>query len=770
MSTIRRGRKGSPAGSGPHALVCALLGTFAWSTLAQCPPAVAPGAGFTGLRSGPGSTTGEGIVGATVWDPDGGGSQPPLLVAGTKSLVMSADHELHHLSAWDGQSWSPVGPVFVSNGTMKDMTVFQSRLIVLGWFATNDGSFELAEYDGAHWRLIGGQAISRADRTFATRDALFLSGREILIGTERFEIARWDGVSWSGFAADVWTAPTTVNAICEFDGQIYVGGERPATDPMPRATLTVTTGGTTSMVGGGLNGPVNHLIVFDGMLVVIGEFTEAGGMAVPGVAAWDGDQWRDLQSPVLGAHVRAFGVAGGALYVASSVWPGAPVSMHRFKDGEWTLSFVTSIGSSIVAIRHILEYNGVPVAAGGIVRLNGIFAGHAVTPRDGGWGALDPGTDSPINKVCRVGDELFVVGRVGQLRGVLVDRVALRGPSGWEPLAKLTDGTGEVRDAAEWRGQLVVAGDYGNEHNPLIESIAAWDGVAWNPVGSSFPYDRALAIEVDGNELYVGVRGGVGRFKNDEWMSISEPTESTNAFPIRALAMYNGELIAAGTFTNIGGVAANSIARWDGAQWRSIGSGVDGFIRSLAVFEGRLFAAGHFSLPEISDIGVAEWDGERWIAHQASSDTPRWMESVFPLGDRLIASGVFEEIGGKPISNLAAFDGHSWRPFAEVQDISVVRDGYLEGNSAMLVGDFPAIGGVKSAYIAELTLTCPADYVCDGVVNAVDLTSFLDDFAACELQPSPCGVANNADLNADTLVDILDLLDYLDAAAKPCGW
>src|SRR5262245_21143775 len=44
---------------------------------------------------------------------------------------------------------------------------------------------------------------------------------------------------------------------------------------------------------------------------------------------------------------------------------------------------------------------------------------------------------------------------------------------------------------------------------------------------------------------------------------------------IRALILLpNGDLVAGGEFTTIGGVGANRIARWDGEVWSPIGTGM----------------------------------------------------------------------------------------------------------------------------------------------------------------------------------------------------
>ena len=59
---------------------------------------------------------------------------------------------------------------------------------------------------------------------------------------------------------------------------------------------------------------------------------------------------------------------------------------------------------------------------------------------------------------------------------------------------------------------------------------------------------------------------------------------------VRTLAVYNGELYAGGTFTTAGGVSANYITKWNGSAWSALGSGsgFDAGIDSLAVYNGEL--------------------------------------------------------------------------------------------------------------------------------------------------------------------------------------
>ena len=45
-----------------------------------------------------------------------------------------------------------------------------------------------------------------------------------------------------------------------------------------------------------------------------------------------------------------------------------------------------------------------------------------------------------------------------------------------------------------------------------------------------------------------------------------------------ALDNYGGNLIAAGAFTNAGGVSVNNIAQWNGTSWSALGSGMNNSI------------------------------------------------------------------------------------------------------------------------------------------------------------------------------------------------
>jgi len=70
-------------------------------------------------------------------------------------------------------------------------------------------------------------------------------------------------------------------------------------------------------------------------------------------------------------------------------------------------------------------------------------------------------------------------------------------------------------------------------------------------------------------------------------------------------------LYAGGSFTSAAGVTVKDIAKWDGASWSALGSGVDGWVYALAVHDdgsgAALFVGGAFNAFDSGDSSLAKW-------------------------------------------------------------------------------------------------------------------------------------------------------------------
>src|SRR5262249_46286815 len=128
------------------------------------------------------------------------------------------------------------------------------------------------------------------------------------------------------------------------------------------------------------------------------------------------------------------------------------------------------------------------------------------------------------------------------------------------------------------------------------------------------------------------------------------------------LAFVGDTLYAAGQFTNVDGVAANGLAKWDGTNWSSVG--FSGIANCLAVDGGNLYVGGTFAT-NLSGLGltnIARWDGNNWSALSGGLAGPPYIVYAIAATNGLVyAGGIFVASSGSSlITNVAVWNGSSW--------------------------------------------------------------------------------------------------------------
>lgn len=305
-----------------------------------------------------------------------------------------------------------------------------------------------------------------------------------------------------------------------------------------------------------------------------------------------------------------------------------------------------------------------------------------------------PGTDNQIFALSVFDDgngpELYVGGNFRAAGGVESIGIAKWDGTSWLPvgtslsgtvfaLAVFDDGNGDALYAG---GDLfLVSGGVTGT------GVVRWDGSSWTQVAPTSS-NGVFALEVfddgGGAELYAGGRffaatpfaaNRVAKWDGSTWTPLGNGVTSSSS-EVYSLAVFDDgsgpALFIGGDFLVVDGLIANSIAKWDGSAWSTLGAGTTiggspGEVRALRVFDNgggaALYAAGSFTLAGATPADrVASWDGSSWSAVGSGIDNFVYALSVFDDGGgaALYAGGGFSNAGGAPAMGMAKLSGSDW--------------------------------------------------------------------------------------------------------------
>ena len=154
-----------------------------------------------------------------------------------------------------------------------------------------------------------------------------------------------------------------------------------------------------------------------------------------------------------------------------------------------------------------------------------------------------------------------------------------------------------------------------------------------------------------------------------KWSSIGDGITGVNA-EVKAIAVNGIDIYAGGFFTNAGRDSAGGIAKWDGANWLPLGSGIAreaGYsVVSILATGNNIYAGGLFN--EIDGMPInnlAIWDGANWSdvgnglgVGGAVGDA---VLSIVMLDNKIYFGGTFQSAGGDyNISSIAIWNGSNW--------------------------------------------------------------------------------------------------------------
>jgi trimeric autotransporter adhesin len=352
-------------------------------------------------------------------------------------------------------------------------------------------------------------------------------------------------------------------------------------------------------VGGGTNGGVHGMAIWNNALVAAGSFNSPCAR----VATWDLASWNCLSGGV--------GLVG----------------------------------------RDAIEYNGDLIVCGDFwnvqqpcVNCNGIARWDGSQ-----WLPMGTGFNNDVLAMMIWNDTLYASGDFTTADGNPCTRIAKWTGSSWMPVgSNPTAFDNEIRAMAVYNNEIWVGGDFtAADGCSSCNRVARYNGTNWVSVGLANGVDstvRALYLEEDENKIYMGghfieVAGdtnakGIAVYDGVTWSPLSQGVYGKGQY-VRAIAEYNDDIIIGGYFSHVDfTLNAKRVARWNTTtdSWSNIGDGfTGGYVRSFIVWDDYLYAGGSFdSSGQIPRPYIARWQDPIVTSVNAAISSSEASISAFP--------------------------------------------------------------------------------------------------------------------------------------------
>ncbi len=532
---------------------------------------------------------------------------------------------------------------------------------------------------------------------------------------------RWrDGFGLPGTNGIVYATAVAAN------GDLYVGGTFTIAGTAQVNNIAKWNGTTWSALGAGVNGRVSALAVSGTNLFVGGEFTTAGGAPANRIARWDGTAWTALGAGVGGA-VNALAVSGADLYVggAFTTAGGAPAN----RVARWNGTAWSALGTGVNGLVKAIAVSGANVYVGGDFTTAGGQPAIGLAKWDGTtWSIIGTPLSpfSTVNAIAVMGADVYVAGDIYIDNGIFdggYRNIAKWDGTAWSGLGQGTRFEASILGLAVAGTDLYAVGNFVQaldtaNRTAIAHRVAKWNGTRWTTLGGGVQRQTGFSapvwgVAVSGSSVYVvgdfvasenGVKGNrVARWNGTAWSTVGIGLNGT----VRAIAVSGTDVYVGGFFSSIG----NCIAKWNGTAWSTLGNGLTGgnpaqsieaTVTSLAISGTNLYAAGTFTIAGgVPANNIARWNGTTWSALGTGTLSPLgFIVAVAASGPDVYVGGQFTQIGGVPATNVARWNGTTWSALGTgVNDF--VRAVTISGTNVYFGGEFTTAGGVPAGRIAK---------------------------------------------------------------------
>lgn len=258
-------------------------------------------------------------------------------------------------------------------GSANAFTTFNGELLAAGTFLSGADYYPVARLAGNDWQPMFGEFERDAMAIVEYNGEVIIGARPERLVRNQPLIFRWDGNSWEELGGGL--PGTDVFDFAIYDGKLVASGIFDSTEFFPGG-LAAWDGESWERLGDALISPT-ALTVYNGDLIVGGNFDVVADVPIEGVARWDGVTWSALGD---GFSINPFQagvlvlseydgdlIAGGELESSGST----PISnVARWNGTSWE-RIGTGLGSVIQGdkVSGLVAYRG-DLIAGGLLQVN----------------------------------------------------------------------------------------------------------------------------------------------------------------------------------------------------------------------------------------------------------------------------------------------------------------------------------------------------------------------------------------------------------------
>jgi hypothetical protein len=321
------------------------------------------------------------------------------------------------------------------------------------------------------WQNLSANGIIEA-LVIASNGDVYVGGRFSQVGSvSAYNVAKWNGTTWSSLDTGIsnGTDGLIFALALASNGDLYVGGVFGNAGGVAAPNVAKWNGVAWSSLGSGAsndiapgstasNGAVHALaIVSNGDVYVGGSFSLAGGLPVNNVAKWNGTVWSSLGTGT------SNGVTSNQRAVPATIYALAAAGTSVYLCGAFTQAGGTT--------------------ASGVVKWNGSFST---------LGSAFSIYDTMLCLAVASDGDVYVGGQFTQAGGV-----AARGVARWNGTTWSSVGGGPNNYvyalALTSTGDLYAGGLFTTAGSTPVSNVAKWNGSAWSSLGTGLS-DRVFAL------------------------------------------------------------------------------------------------------------------------------------------------------------------------------------------------------------------------------------------------------------------------------------